>query len=107
MCSNFYEILHLEQTENANYGYSAWTWGSWPKIIDSGKCGPDTEICFNFHEILQSGHIWYANYQYSTLDEWPRTKEKNFGKFCPKLEMCEMFMSFEIFDIITEYINFV
>ena len=42
MCSNFYEIWDLEQLKHANCEYSAWNWGSWPKIIDSGKLDPNT-----------------------------------------------------------------
>ena len=51
MCSNFYEICHLEQIEHANYEYSAWNWGSWPKVKNLAKLGPSTEICSDFDEI--------------------------------------------------------
>ena len=47
----FFEILHLQQFEHVDYEYSTWNWWPWPKIIDSGKFGPNTDICSNFHKI--------------------------------------------------------
>ena len=66
MCSNFYEICHLEQIEHVHYEYSTWNWWSWPKTIDSGKFGPSTEICSNFYEIWHSQKIEKACYKYNT-----------------------------------------
>ena len=40
--------LALERIEHPNYEYSTWNWLSWPKIIDSDKFGPKTEICTIF-----------------------------------------------------------
>ena len=57
MCSNFYEIWHLEQIEHATCEYSTWNQWSCSKIIDSGKFGPKIEMCPSFHEIWQSGHF--------------------------------------------------
>ena len=65
MCSNFYEIWHLEQIEHPNYEYSTWNWWPWPKIIDSGKFVPNTAICSDFYEIWHS-HIEHAYYEYYT-----------------------------------------
>ena len=66
MCSNFYGIWHLVQIEHTDYEYSTWNWWSWPKVIDSGKFGPNTEICYDFYEIWHSQQIEYANYEYNT-----------------------------------------
>ena len=57
MCSNFYEIWHLEQMEHASCEYSTWNWWSWSKIIYPGKFGPKIKMCSNFHEIWHSGHF--------------------------------------------------
>ena len=46
---------------NANYEYSTWNWWSWPKIIDSVKIGPNTEICSDIYEIRHSQQIEHAN----------------------------------------------
>ena len=54
MCSNIYEIWHLVEIEHANYEYGTWNWRSWPKIIDSDKVCPSTEIGSNFYEMLHS-----------------------------------------------------
>ena len=51
MCSNFYEIWHLEQIEYAKYEYSTCNWFSWPRILDSGKFGHKIEMCSSFHQI--------------------------------------------------------
>ena len=40
--------LALEQIQHPNYEYSTRNWLSWPKIIDSGKFGPKTEMCTMF-----------------------------------------------------------
>ena len=62
MCSNYYEILHLEQIEHVDYELIMNSnWWSWPKIIDSGKFGPNTEICSEF-----SNQIEHAYYEYHT-----------------------------------------
>ena len=66
MYSNFYEIWHLVQIEHANYEYYTWNWWSWPKILDSSKFGPSTEICSNFYEIWHSQQIEHANYESNT-----------------------------------------
>ena len=42
-------------------------WWSCPKIIDSGKLGPNTEICSDFYEIWHSRQIDCANYEYRDL----------------------------------------
>ena len=63
MCSNYYEILHLEQIEHVDYELIMNSnWWSWPKIIDSGKFGPNTEICSEF-----SNQIEHAYYEYHIL----------------------------------------
>ena len=59
MCSNVYEIWYLAQIEHANYEY-----GTWSKIIDSGKLCPNTEICSHFYEIWDSQQMEHANYEY-------------------------------------------
>ena len=46
MCSNFYEISHLEQIEHTNYEYSTWNDDLNQKMIDSGKFGPKIEMYF-------------------------------------------------------------
>ena len=60
MYSNFYEIWHLEQIEHADYEYSTWNWLNWPKIIYSGKFGPDTWDLFWFlwNLALQTNHTF-------------------------------------------------
>ena len=63
---NFYEIWHPEQTEHANYECSTLNWWSWPKIIDLGKFGLNTEICSDFSEIWHSQKIEHAYYEYNT-----------------------------------------
>ena len=68
MCSNFYEIWHLEQIKHTNYEYGTWNWWSWPKIIDSGKFCPNTQIWFDFYEIWDSQQLEHANYEYNTRD---------------------------------------
>ena len=65
LCSNFYEIWHLEQIENGDYEYSTWNWWSWSKITDSGKFGPNTEIFSNFYEIWLLQQIEHAYYEYN------------------------------------------
>ena len=40
--------LALEQIQHPNYEYSTRNWLSWPKIIDSGKFGPKTDMCTMF-----------------------------------------------------------
>ena len=73
ICSNFYEIWQLVQIEYVDYEYSTWNWLSWPKIIDSGKCGPNTEIYSDFYEIWHSQQIEHANYEYNfcqCLERW-------------------------------------
>ena len=54
--------MHIK---HANYEYRTWNWLSWPKIVDSGKFGPNTEICSNFYEIWHSQQIEHANYEYN------------------------------------------
>ena len=67
MCSNFYEIWHLEQIEHVDYKLIMnRNWWSWPEIIDSDKFGPDTEICSNFYEIWHSQQTEHAYYEYNT-----------------------------------------
>ena len=79
MCSNLYVIWHLKQIEHAHYEYSAWNWGTWPKIIDSDKFQPNTEYCSDFYEIWYSQQIGHADYEYNICqclehspDYWPR-----------------------------------
>ena len=67
MCSNFYEIWHLEQIEHVDYELIMnWNRWSWPEIIDSDKFGPDTEICSDFYEICHSQQTEHAYYEYNT-----------------------------------------
>ena len=66
MCSNFYEIWHLEQIEHANYEHSTWNWWSWPKIINLGEFDPNHEICSDLYEIWQSQQIKHVYYEYNT-----------------------------------------
>ena len=75
MCSNFYEIWHLLQIEHANYEYCTWNWWSWPKIIDSGKFCPNTQIWFDFYEIWDSQQLEHANYEYNTRDGLVRSRD--------------------------------
>ena len=75
MCSNFYGIWHLVQIEHTDYEYSTWNWWSWPKIIDSGKFGPNTEICYDFYEIWHYQQIEYANYEYNTRQCLERSRD--------------------------------
>ena len=63
MCSTFYEIWHLEQIEHADYENGIWNWWPRPKIIDSGKFGPNTKICSDFHESWDSQQIEHAYYE--------------------------------------------
>ena len=37
-----------------------------PKILDSGKVGPNTEIFSDFYKIWHSQQIGHANYEYNT-----------------------------------------
>ena len=63
MCSNIYETLHLAEIEHANYEYGTGNWRSWPKIIDSDKVCPSTEIGSDFYEMLHSQQLEHANYE--------------------------------------------
>ena len=44
---------------------STWNWCR-PKIIDSGKYGPNTAICSDFYEIWHSQQIEDAYYEHNT-----------------------------------------
>ena len=54
------------QNKHANFEYGTWNLWSWPKIKDSGKFGPNTEICSNFYEIWHSQQMEHANCEYNT-----------------------------------------
>ena len=60
-----YVIWHLKQIEHTHYEYSAWNWGTWPKIIDSDKFQPNTEYCSDFYEFWYSQQIGHAYYEYN------------------------------------------
>ena len=75
MCSNIYEIWHLVEIEHANYEYGTWNWRSWPKIIDSDKVCPNTEIGSDFYEMLQSQQLEHANYEYNTRHGLERLRD--------------------------------
>ena len=61
------EILHLKQIEHVDYELIMNSnWWSWPKIIDLGKFGPNTEICSDFYEIWHSQQIKHTYYEYNT-----------------------------------------
>ena len=79
VCSNFYEIWHLVQTEHANYKYGAWNRWSWLKIIDSGKFCPNTEICSNISEIWHSQEMEHANFEYNTRQSLERSRDYCIG----------------------------
>ena len=52
--------------EHVNYEYSTWNWWSWPKIIDSGKLGPNAETCSDLYKIQHPLQIEHASYEYNT-----------------------------------------
>ena len=63
------------QIEHANDEYSTtWNGLSLPKITDSDKFGPNTEICSDFYEIWHSQQIEHANY-YNTRQCLERSRE--------------------------------
>ena len=72
---DFHEIRRSEQIEYPNHEYIAWNWWSWPKIIDSGKYGSNTEICFDFCEIWHSQQIEHAHYEYNTRQCLERSRD--------------------------------
>ena len=57
ICSQKWNVLQyfwnlaLRAILNYEYQYITWNWWPWPKIIDPGKFGPNTEICSDFHKI--------------------------------------------------------
>ena len=73
MGSNFYEIWDFVKIEHTNYEYRTWNWWSWPKIINSGKIGP--EIRSNFYEIWLSQQMEQANYEYNTRHCLERSRD--------------------------------
>ena len=50
-------------------------WWSWPKIIDSGKLCPSTEICSDFYQIIHSQQIEHANYKYNSRHGLERSND--------------------------------
>ena len=62
MCSNFYEIWHLEQIEHANYEYSTWNWWSRPKNYRVRQIWSQSWNVRSVYEFWHSELIEYINF---------------------------------------------
>ena len=90
MCSNIYEIWHLVEMEHANYEYSNGNWKPWPKIIDSEKVCPSTEIGSDFYEMLHWQQLEHDTDEYNTRDGLEHSRD-----YCLRMTIdCKIQLSF-------------